>query len=191
MDGRLQRSEQNRRSIVKAALELVAELGDMPTAQAIADRAGLAKRSVYHHFPDLETLFGDAAHHQQQEAWTLLSRPDRSQPFEVRLAAATEQRARLFEEIGAVRRVAARHEMSSVTLQEQMHRSRRALRLHIANHLKPELDDLEPPVVEGVHAVASFEAWEVLRHQQRLSFSEAGNSVRSTIRAVMAPALVR
>lgn len=191
MDGRLVRWQRTHRAIVAAALELVAESGDLPGAQAIADRAGVSKRTVFGHFPDLETLFSDAADHQQYTSWSLLTRPDPAMPFESRLASAIEQRARLFDEIGPVRRVAARYQKDYQALAELMDTSRQALRQHLANWLALELDGLEPPVAEGVHAVASFEVWEVLRYQQGLSFPNASATVQSTIRAVVAAELVK
>lgn len=45
------RREQNRRAIITAAQELIAELGLDITAKEVADRADLALKTLYNHFP--------------------------------------------------------------------------------------------------------------------------------------------
>ncbi|HMC39894.1 MAG TPA: TetR family transcriptional regulator, partial [Acidimicrobiales bacterium] len=69
MDGRVLRGEINRQAIVDAFLGLVAEDGAVPTAQAVAQRAGVAKRSVFHHFVDMAALMRAAAEVQDPRHW--------------------------------------------------------------------------------------------------------------------------
>ena len=56
-DGRLLRSERSRQLIIDACQELVNEGVLVPTAQNVADRAGVGIRTVFRHFADMETLF--------------------------------------------------------------------------------------------------------------------------------------
>ncbi len=56
-DGRIQRSERSRTSIVQAILELIGEGSLSPTAQQVAERADVGVRTVFRHFSDMETLF--------------------------------------------------------------------------------------------------------------------------------------
>ena len=49
-DGRRMRSERSRDAIIEAALQLVQEGILVPTAQQIADRAGVAMRTFFRHF---------------------------------------------------------------------------------------------------------------------------------------------
>ena len=53
VDGRRLRSERTRLSIVEAALALQEEVVLVPTAQQIADRAGLPIRTFFRHFEGL------------------------------------------------------------------------------------------------------------------------------------------
>ncbi|HWE56246.1 MAG TPA: TetR/AcrR family transcriptional regulator [Acidimicrobiales bacterium] len=181
MDGRVRRGEINRQAIVDAALALVAEECTMPTAQAIADRAGVAKRSVFHHFPDLDGLFMEAGDTQANRYWPLLQHPDPEARLDARIVAAVEQRSELFEAIGDVRRVALLHEHRSDALAERIRQSRTALRRHLVLALSPELRALDRSAAEGVHAMASFETWESIRRHQGLSIPVARAAVTSTI----------
>ena len=183
MDGRVLRGELNRRAIVDAALALVAEEESLPTAQALAQRAGVAKRSVFHHFPDLDSLFTEAADTQAARFWNLLEPPGPGLPLADRIEIAVGQRARLFEAIGDVRRVAIRHEGGSPTLANRVRESRAALRGHLRASLQPEISDLDPASVEGIQAMASWEAWEVLRRDQRLGVAGARRAVETVIEA--------
>lgn len=69
-DGRRLRSERSQQAIVDASHALISEGNLIPTAQQIADRAGVGIRSFFRHFADMETLFEavDAATRESTEA---------------------------------------------------------------------------------------------------------------------------
>ena len=55
---RAERQQETRRRIVEAAVELHTTLGpSRTTVQAIAERAGVTRPTVYAHFPDVRSLF--------------------------------------------------------------------------------------------------------------------------------------
>ena len=56
-DGRRLRSERSQTAIIEAALTLMEEGTLVPTAQQIADRAGVGIRSFFRHFADMDSLF--------------------------------------------------------------------------------------------------------------------------------------
>ena len=184
IDGRVRRGEANRQAIVDALLALAAEAGAMPTSTAIAERAGVAKRSIFHHFPDMEAVLAEAGRTQLERYWHVLQVPAGGLLGE-RLAVAMEQRAQLFESIGDVRRVAAFYETGSAALAERMGQSRAMLRRHLRDCLDPEISVVDRAVRDGIQAMASWETWEVLRRHQRLSVSAAKAAVQSTIEAAL------
>jgi AcrR family transcriptional regulator len=72
VDGRTARGQRTRSSVVDALLALQEE-GDLsPTAQQVAARAGVALRTVFGHFSDMETLWAEAG---QRELAKLSSWP--------------------------------------------------------------------------------------------------------------------
>src|SRR5690242_3251648 len=65
-DGRTARTERTNGAVVEAYLSLIEE-GDLrPSANRIADRAGVSLRTVFHHFEDMEKLFATLAERQLQ-----------------------------------------------------------------------------------------------------------------------------
>jgi TetR/AcrR family transcriptional regulator, regulator of autoinduction and epiphytic fitness len=185
VDGRSVRGARNRQAIVDAAIAFVVEEDALPTTQQVAERAGVAPRSVFHHFSSLDALFVEAAHTQAERWSTLLTPPDPSLALSQRLAGALAQRAALFEEIGAVRRVAVRNESSSKVLAERLRDSREALRRHLRRAISPEVSDLEQAAVAGIEAAASWEMWDLLRKD--LTVDEA----TAAVTALIEPALIR
>lgn len=183
MDGRSERGARNRQAIVAAALAFVVEQDALPTTQQVAERAGVAPRSVFHHFASLDALFAEAAQTQAERWWALLAPPEPGLTLTERLAAALAQRAALFEEIGAVRRVAVRHESSSDVLAERLRDSRDALRRHLRRALNPELADLDPAAIAGIEAAASWEMWDLLRKD--LSMDDAVAAMAALIESAL------
>ena len=57
LDGRLNRALRSRRAICDACLDLVQEGVLQPSADQIADRAGVSRRSIFYHFSDLAALY--------------------------------------------------------------------------------------------------------------------------------------
>ena len=53
LDGRRQRSARSRAAIIEASFELMQEGVLAPTAQQIAERAGVGIRSFFRHFEDM------------------------------------------------------------------------------------------------------------------------------------------
>lgn len=144
-------------------------------------RAGVSKRTVFHHFPDMEGLLTVAADTRAARFWHVLERPEPGLPLAERIAHAVDQRARLFDAISDVRRVAVRQEPISPTLAGRLHGSRRALRRHLRIWLDPELSDLPKAACDGILAITSWETWEVLRIHQGLTSSTARRAVEASI----------
>jgi AcrR family transcriptional regulator len=80
---RAERQQETRRRIVEAAVDLHATLGpSATTVQAIAERAGVTRPTVYAHFPDARSLFQACSGHVRATvpppdptAWGSLSDP--------------------------------------------------------------------------------------------------------------------
>ncbi|MBT5683609.1 MAG: TetR family transcriptional regulator, partial [Gammaproteobacteria bacterium] len=58
-DGRKLRSEDSKRRIVSAMLELVREGRMAPTAEEVAKRAEVGLRTVFRRFKDMESLYAE------------------------------------------------------------------------------------------------------------------------------------
>ncbi|AYF76480.1 TetR/AcrR family transcriptional regulator [Nocardia yunnanensis] len=184
MDGRTARAARNRQAVLDAALALMEEGNLQPTAQSVAERAGVATRSVFHHFADLESLYLDAAQTQIERHWLPLLRPVNGS-LEQRIDGLLKLRAELYERISGTRRAAQLREHESPVLAERLGLSRAALRAHLRENL-PELEELAPPAREAVFVAGAWETWEVLRRHQGLSIPAARAAVAATLTALIA-----
>ena len=85
MSRRLAAVQETRERIAAAAFELHATIGPAQTTiRAIADRAGVQRNTVYHHFPDLASLFDACTDHGMRvtrfpgpETWRTIPHPAR------------------------------------------------------------------------------------------------------------------
>jgi AcrR family transcriptional regulator len=167
-DGRLLRSERSRQLIMDATQELVNEGVLVPTAQNVADRAGVGIRTVFRHFADMETLFATMDSQLRESYENLFMGGDRAGTLPERIQHAIERRATAYEKLSSVMLSTRAQMWRSPTLQKNYARNQRGLRKDLGNWL-PEMADLTTAKSEAVDAAASFETWNRLRMHQSLS----------------------
>lgn len=185
VDGRTARAARNRQAVIDAVLELMDDGVVQPTAKAVAERAGVATRSVFHYFADVESLYSDAAETQARRHWTVLLDPVTGDLGE-RIHTLVTVRSMLFERIAGTRRAAMLLEHQSPVIAAQLDKSRAALRTHLRTHL-PELEHLGAAAGEAACAAASWEIWDVLRRHQALSADAASAAMRSVLCSLLTP----
>jgi AcrR family transcriptional regulator len=183
-DGRVRRAARSRAAIEDALFALVGEGNLQPTVQEVATRAGMAMRSVFRHFSDMESLFASIDTRLRREALALLREPDPRVTLRVRVAALARQRARLFEHIAPYKRAGDLQRWRSPYVQTQQELLVAELRERLRAWL-PELTALAPAVQEAVELVLSFEAWERLRRWQRLGVTRAVAVLERTVTTLL------
>ena len=99
LDGRRQRSERSQVAIVEAALTLINEEKQVPTAQQIADRAGVSIRSFFRHFADMDALFLSADEMLGASYETLFAVTDRSGTLSQRISRAVDLYGNAFDQL--------------------------------------------------------------------------------------------
>ena len=97
VDGRRLRSERSRLAIIEATLSLMYEGNLIPTAQAIAERAGVGIRSFFRHFADMDTLFAAVDERDRDKYEALFRGGDRDGTLEDRILHAIERHAEGYE----------------------------------------------------------------------------------------------
>jgi TetR/AcrR family transcriptional regulator of autoinduction and epiphytic fitness len=164
-DGRRARGERTRLRVVEALIALVEE-GDLrPSAQRVAARAGVALRTVYHHFEDIEALRSTALRLEWQRHVAELLDIDMSLGLPDRIAVVCRQRRQLFEAITPVRRAALLDE-SSPLIAQGLRESREILRGRIADAFEPEIRERGaegPALLDAIDLVTSWQTWNYLR----------------------------
>jgi AcrR family transcriptional regulator len=138
-----------------------------PTAKAVAARAGVSLRLVFHHFADIDDLYHYVAVLQLRQHRAELPRPSARLPRERRVERVVAHRVALYEQIAPARRALARRATTSAGVARALVASDRLLLENLEESFAPELATLPPGARdEGLAAmdtVTSWEAWERLR----------------------------
>ena len=167
-DGRVQRSARSRQKIIQALLQLVESGIYIPTAQQVADEAGISIRTVFRHFEDMESLYAeiDDAHKPQYES--IFNGHDFSGSLEQRVKAAVETRIDCYTQMYAMEKSTAALHWRSKVIQKQYARAQRMLRKALEIQL-PEYAQLQKDDQEAIEAITSFEFFDRLKTHQKLN----------------------
>jgi AcrR family transcriptional regulator len=188
-DGRTTRSARTRAAVIDALQALIAAGDPKPNAQRIAERAGVSTRTVFAHFASLDDLYRAAVERATALVLALLSPIDPGRPLDDRIEDLTDQRARVAEEIGPLRRAASLQEPFSPALAEARRFARQASYEQVERVFAGELATLDPGArrrcVAVVDALISGEAWDLLRQTHDLSPDEARRAVGEALRALL------
>ena len=184
VDGRVRRSQRSGHAIVEALLALVGEGTVEPTAQQVAERAGVGLRTVFRRFSDMESLFAEMDARLQAEALPLLlgGRPTGTMRERARMLVA--QRCAFFERIGPFKRSGNLKRPRSAFLSNRHALLVRELRRDLLRWL-PELKQQPADLVDALDLATSFEAWDRLRTEQRLSNQRALAAMQRIVDALV------
>jgi TetR/AcrR family transcriptional regulator of autoinduction and epiphytic fitness len=188
-DGRNARARRTHDAIVAAVIELL-EAGDLrPTAEAIAERAGVSPRSVFQHFPERDGLIAAVAQRQAERVLALVRLLPTEGPLEARLDAFVDQRARVWEFVTPVRRSAILMEPFSEDVAAWLARFRVLSRAETERVFAPELEGMDGArrarVGRALAAIGEWTFWETLRAHQGLSPKDARAAVREAVAALV------
>jgi AcrR family transcriptional regulator len=184
LDGRVRRSEKSRAAIVDALFELVGEGVLQPTAQQVAERAGVGIRSVFRHFDDMDGLFAAMDARLRAEAIPLIRAVPAQGTLRERAVAWVERRARLFERIAPWKRSAGIGRWRSEFLRAQHALLLRELRADLLRSL-PEVASAPAALADALDVMTCFETWDRLRSDQRLSRERAQAVVELAVLALL------
>jgi AcrR family transcriptional regulator len=179
-DGRVQRSERSRTAIVQAMLELIGEGSLSPTAQQVAERADVGVRTVFRHFSDMETLFATMNEQISAEVDSLFVDEVQTGPFADRVDALVERRMSIFGALAPYVRSSTLQRWRSQFLQTEHESMIRVMRRDLRRWL-PEIDSTPTELTDALEMILSFEAWNRLREDQRLSLRRTASVLRRSI----------
>ena len=170
LDGRRQRSARSRAAIIEANFELIQEGMLAPTAQQIAERAGVGIRSFFRHFEDMESLASASDDHIRSTYEALWAGGDRHSD-------AYEQVAHLI--------LSTRSQLwRSEVLRGNYARNQHKLALDL-DHWMPEITQLPSAQRKAVYATASFDMWHRLRSVQAMDSESAVSVVVTLIKTLL------
>lgn len=188
-DGRRARGVRNRQAVVEAILVMLEQGKPNPTAQEIADGAGVSLRSVFRHFDDLDSLFLAAIERQAERTAHLYEPPVKRGTLAQRVASLVARRRKLYESIFAVRRGWMLRYYDHPRVSEILDEVYQGLYHQLIDLFDEDLAGLTPAVrrevLEGVDAATSFDAWAHLRSHRDLSASRSATVMRRMVLALV------
>jgi TetR/AcrR family transcriptional regulator of autoinduction and epiphytic fitness len=185
LDGRRERTKRTRAAIVEALTALLDEGRIEPTAAEIAERAGVAVRSIAQHFASREELLLAVSEHHA----TRLRRPviEAGLPFEERLAKLVGERGRALEASRAMRGAAAVVIAHSPSVARALERVAKERRRETAEIFAVEIARAaDPESAERTLAlVTSGRAWDAMRAELGLTVKGAKEQMGKMLRGAL------
>lgn len=189
MDGRTARALRTHDAIVDACIDLVCEDDLRPTAQSIANRAGVSVRSVFQHFADLESLYAAVAERSATRVARLVAPIDGALPLDERMRALVRQRAELFEALQPIRRAADVHAPFSTEIQRRLKAGHDLLREQAAEVFAPELGNVPQPerdqLRDAIDLCLAWPSWDLLRTMHGRSIEWVEDVLLRQLRALI------
>jgi AcrR family transcriptional regulator len=167
-DGRLKRSERSRKEIIDAMIVLMNSGMYAPTAQKIADEAGVSIRTLFRHFPEMDMLYREVDEAIKPSYRRHFEKQLMTGPLEKRIVSAVNSRILTYIETAHVEKATHSLLWRSKFMQENYRRVQTNLRKNLVKAL-PELKKLSQESLDVVEAVTSFEFFERLHMHQNLS----------------------
>jgi TetR/AcrR family transcriptional regulator of autoinduction and epiphytic fitness len=190
IDGRRLRGERTRARVLDALLALVEEGSLHPTAQAVASRAGVALRTVYHHFEDVEALRIMALDVQLERHRATLIPLDSALPIEERISQVVRLCRDLFEAITPIRRATLIDVNESYEDTEGLRPIQHVRRSFVEETFSPEIARASADrgeFLDALDVTTSWLSWYYLRQSIGLPVPAAESIVALQLRALLDP----
>ncbi len=177
VDGRRQRSQRTRQTIIEAYLALLRENPHVPTAAQIAERAGYSVRSIFERFPDLLSLRIAATDYVFAVGNAQAVPHDVNGDRPTRLRSQVETRAQTCERWLPLWRALNANKGESSELKMRIRLARELIMKRLELMYQPELSTLSEldrkRTLIALEALTDFESWARMRDLHDLSFEQA------------------
>jgi AcrR family transcriptional regulator len=190
-DGRVARGQRTRRNVAEALMELLREGDPEPTARAVAQRAGVSLRLVFHHFTEMDDLYHYVAALQLRRQWSEMPHISTKLALATRLERTVTHRAALYEDISPIRRALVRRMPSSKGVTATIAAADGLLLENLKETFAPELSAFVAgssfEVLEAIDVASSWEAWERLRTVSLLQIRSAKRVMTRMLESLCTP----
>lgn len=183
-DGRRRRSEASRERIIRAMLHLLSEGEITPSAEAVAEQAGVGLRTVFRHFDNMDALYQQIYASIEAEVRPFIARPFAAKDDRGRVEEIVERRIGVFERIMPMKIAADVHRHRSAFLDEQARGMVKEQRQILLGVLPPRYGQ-EPVLLEALDLLLSFDTWKRLRKDQKLTKAKARDALRMSVLALI------
>ncbi|WP_327281641.1 MULTISPECIES: TetR/AcrR family transcriptional regulator [unclassified Streptomyces] len=188
-DGRAERSRQSRVKIADAVLALLDEGESHFPAERVAERAGVSRRLVFHHYADMSQLVETAIARRLEQLIEQIRPLPTDGPRAARVSALTEQRARILEWITPAQLTLLRLEQPGDRISEVKREVLDFARARLVEIFGEELDRApagrRTELLHGLDAVTTWGAWYHWR-SSGLSVEAATRTMETAVHALLA-----
>ena len=183
-DGRRARSMASRSRIIEAMVELIALGNPNPSAALVAERAGIALRSVYRLFEDKESILREIDQWLVRAYYPTLSAPYESAHWEGQLDELIERRSRVNEAIVVFRVSSQTARYTSKFVAENYDRSF-AREKRMLDQILPTNLQTDTRPGRALMVATSFDTWRVLRQDEGLSEQETQAAIKELVSDIL------
>lgn len=187
-DGRTARGRRTREAVIDALLSLIEEGNPQPSARQIAERGGVALRSVWTHFSDKESLYAEAAQREVTRLRAVKEEIDPGLPLPERITRFAEQRARILEKLSPVAQAARLLEPFSPQLRASREAYYGLARSNIKQVFGAELarydESARRDLTDQILVVTSWSTWNTLRQELGIGYQRACELMAEIVRAL-------
>jgi AcrR family transcriptional regulator len=192
LDGRQSRTARSRLAICEACLDLVQEGALQPSADQIAERAGVSRRSIFNHFGDLAELYDAVVEVGMERCAPLLEHISEREPIARRVDHLVRVRSEFLEATSAFTRALTAQALVGPAADEALRVSRNAGRNHHQEVERLFHRDLlglasseREEVLEAIAAATSHALWESLRRGRGKSMPRARAVMRRMLTSIL------
>lgn len=184
-DGRRQRSSRSREQIVRAMIELI-RAGEMqPAAARVAEKANVGLRTVFRHFEEMDTLNREISAIVEAEILPLVEKPFEGKTWRIQMDELLERRAHIYERVMPLKIAGSLQRFRSHFLMEDYNRFLRMERQGLKRVLPAKIVN-DAVLFSAIEMATGFQAWRRLRHDQRLSVTDALKVLRFAVERLVA-----
>jgi len=192
LDGRQSRTARSRLAICNACLDLVQEGVLQPSADQIAERSGVSRRSIFNHFGDLAELYDAVVEAGMERCAPLLTEIAAKGPVADRLAELVRVRTRFLEATSAFTLSLTAQVLVGPAGEQALRVSRGAVALQheeIERLFGPDLHrssaSERAEILEAMSNAISPLCWQSLRHNRGKSVVRARAILHRSLRAIL------
>jgi AcrR family transcriptional regulator len=189
-DGRVARGQRTRRSVAEALMQLLRDGESDPTAKAVARRAGVSLRLVFHHFADMDDLYQFVGALQLRRQWADMPQLSPKLSLSTRIERTVAHRAALFEETSDVRRALVCRAPTCPGVEQTLAASDDLFLEDLKATFAPELTGLpatsRAEYLGALDTGTSWEVWERLRTTSGIAVRDARRVMSLILEALFA-----
>ena len=192
LDGRQSRTARSRLAICEACIDLVQEGVLQPSADQVAERAGVSRRSVFNHFADLTELYDAVVDVGMGRCAPLLEEISASEPVGRRLEHLVRVRVKFLEATSDFTRALTAQALVGTASEQAIRVSRDALRLQhqeVERLFEHEIGAVSAAeraeILEALSAALAPLTWEYLRRSRSKSVARARAIVKRTLTGIL------